>query len=609
MLVGGAGAGAASPPAPRAPQSLDVLPFPGTPDATPATRVVFPAVSPGEIASVRVLGSRSGLHAGRLSAQPAGHGSAFAPDHPFAPGESVAVTAKLRSAAAAIASGARGSNTLHFSFQIARIASIAERNAPASMVDGVGAGAAAQSSPRPKTHTFVTLPGDKPPVVNISGKDSDTTSGDIFLTAQGTGQDGPYILDPRGDLLWFQPAGASAFNLREQSYGGAPVLTYWKGKIVCPPCSGKGQDPILDNHYQTIHTVTAGDGYQSQGTDLHEFTLGQNGSEGVAFVPVWTPVRANLTSVGGPANGIAFDWIIQEIDVATNQVIWEWHALGHVPINDSYTPYVPGQPFDYFHLNSIQQLSDGHLIISGRHTWAVYSINMQTGKIDWELGGKHSSFKMGRGTNFEWQHDATLHNNGLVTLFDDAGGPGPEPESQSRALEIHIGTRSHEATLVHAYTHKPSVRAASMGSTELLANGNAFVGWGNQPYFSQYTGGGNEVFGGSFAPGVDSYRAYRFGWVGSPLQPPAIVVQAGSKSGQDAVYASWNGATAVAKWQVLGSLSATGPFSDVGSPVPWTSFQAKISVAASAGPYFEVQALDSSGQPIAGGTSAAVKGP
>ena len=283
--------------------------------------------------------------------------------------------------------------------------------------------------------------------------------------------------------------------------------------------------------------------------------------------------------------------------------------MGHVPLKDSYTPYVSGQPYDYFHLNSIQQLSDGHLIISARHTWAVYSINMQTGKIDWQLGGKHSSFKMGRGTNFEWQHDATLHNNGLVTLFDDAGGPGPEPESQSRALEIHIGTRSHEATLVHAYTHKPSVRAASMGSAELLANGNAFVGWGNQPYFSQYTAGGNEVFGGSFAPGVDSYRAYRFGWVGSPLQPPALVVQTGSKSGQDAVYASWNGATTVAKWQVLGSSSPTGPFAKVGSPVPWTSFQANISVPASAGPYFEVQALDSSGHLIAGGTSAVVKGP
>jgi hypothetical protein len=240
----------------------------------------------------------------------------------------------------------------------------------------------------------------------------------------------------------------------------------------------------------------------------------------------------------------------------------------------------------------------------------VYSINKTTGKIIWQLGGKHSSFKMGSGTRFEWQHDATLHSNGLLTLFDDAGGPGPQPESQSRALELHISLANHQATLLHAYTHQPAVRAASMGSTELLFNRNVFVGWGNEPYFSEYTPSGKEVFGGSFGPGVTSYRAYRFGnWVGSPLQPPAIAVRKSSTAGRDAVYASWNGATTVAKWQVLGSASANGPFSKVGAAVPWTSFQATITVPASAGPYFEVEALNGSGHLLSDGTSVVAKAP
>jgi hypothetical protein len=592
-------------------RGLDVLPFPGTPDAAPGTNIVFPAVSPGEMAAVNVVGSRSGRHTGRLSAQPSGHGSAFSPSRPFAPGERVSVSALVRSAAAA-ASGAPGSRELHFSFSVARSGSFAASNAPSASADSLGV-----ASPRTaanagaKTHTFVTEPGLTPPVVTISGRDTDQATGDIFLTAQNTGQDGPYILDPRGDLLWYEPADEpSAFNLRVQSYAGQPVLTYWEGHVVCPPCSGKGEDPILNEHYQKIHTVTAGNGYQSQGTDLHEFTLGHEGSETTAFVTIWKPVQADLRSVGGPPNGIVFDWIIQEIDVNTNQVLWEWHALGHVPIKDSYARYVQGQPFDYFHLNSIQQLSNGEIIISARHTWAVYAINKATGKITWELGGKHSSFKMGPGTGFEWQHDATLHSNGLVTLFDDAGGPGPEPERQSRALEVHISLTKHQATLVHAYTHQPSVRASSMGSTEALDNHDAFVGWGNRRYFSEYTATGKEIFGGSFGPGVTSYRAYRFGnWVGSPLQPPAIVVRKSSTRGRDSVYASWNGATTVAKWQVLGSASASGRFSKVGSAVPWTSFQANISVPASAGPYFEVEALNASGRLIAGGTSKVVKGP
>ncbi len=603
---------------PSSSQGLDVLPFPGTPDAAPGTNVVFPKIEPGEIASITVVGSRSGIHTGSLSAQPAGRGSAFGPAHPFTPGERVSVTAQLRSTAAAAASGAPGSSRIHFSFSVARPAHIRTSAAPDSSVDSLGVtnpaatNAAATRSASKKTHTFITLPGDKPPIVTISGKDTDHKSGDIFLTAQDTGQAAPYILDRRGDLLWYQPSGTpSTFNLRVQSYDSQPVLTYWQGHVVCPPCSGEGSDPILNEHYQTIHTVTAGGGYQNQGTDLHEFTLGSEGSEGTAFVTIWSPIQANLTSVGGPANGTLFDWIIQEIDVATNKVIWSWHAYGHVPIKDSYATYVNGQPYDYFHLNSIQQLSNGNLIISARHTWAVYEINKSTGKIKWTLGGKHSTFKMGTGTKFEWQHDATLHSNGLMSLYDDAFGPGPTPEAQSRALKLHLSFSKHTATLVHGYTHTPAVKAASMGSVQILNNkDNVFIGWGNKRYFSEVTSSGKRIFGGAFATGVDSYRAYRFSnWIGAPLQPPAIVVKKASKSGQDAVYTSWNGANTVAKWQVLGSSSASGPFSDVGSPVAWSSFQTQVDVNSSAGPYFEVEALDSNGNPIPGGTSNVVKGP
>ena len=115
----------------------------------------------------------------------------------------------------------------------------------------------------------------------------------------------------------------------------------------------------------------------------------------------------------------------------------------------------------------------------------------------WKLGGKHSSFKMGSGTNFEWQHDATLQGGGVLTLFDDAASPEEEP--QSRALKIHLG--NHRATLIHAYTHKPPLVANNEGSMQLLPNHNVFVDWGagNDPrhpnvrfthFFSEYTPSG-----------------------------------------------------------------------------------------------------------------------
>jgi hypothetical protein len=435
----------------------------------------------------------------------------------------------------------------------------------------------------------------------MSGPDPDTASGDILLDSQNTGQGAAYILDPQGAMLWYQPApsGLSIHNVRVQSYHGNPVLTYWQGKFAKAGGGSDGEDLILNHHYQTIHTVTAGDGYQSQGADLHEFVLGHEGSEATAFIAIFSPVQANLTSIGGPPNGTVYDRVIQEIDIATGKVIWEWHALRHVPLSDSYPPYIPGQGYDFFHLNSIQQLSDGNILISARNTWGIYLINKKTGKVTWRLGGKRPSFKMGTGTNFEWQHDATLYNNNVLTVFDDAAPP--KEESQSRVLKLHLNTSKHKVTLLQQYLHSPSTLAASQGSAQILPNGNMFVGWGSKPYFSEYTPSGTQLFSGTTVP---SYRAYRFPWFGKPLQAPAIAVRRATTAGEDAVYASWNGASKVASWQVLSSSTSTGPFATVGSPVPWSGFETKMH-AATAG-YFEVEALDSSGNVL--GTSAAVRG-
>ena len=389
------------------------------------------------------------------------------PARPFSPGERITVTAALRSPTAATASGASGSSSLRWSFEIARPASLRPSGSGAVGDDlGLAARPARNSSSASRTHSFVTEHRIHVPWISMHGKDTDTSSGEIFLDTQNSGQNAAYLLNPRGELRWYQHRNASVFNTRVQRYQHHRVITFWQGRVV-PPGVGMGEGVILNRSYRTIHTVKAGDGYRKQGTDFHEFTLGGEGSEGTAFVEIRSPVHANLTSVGGPANGTVYDWIIQEIDVATNRVIWEWHALGHVPLSDSYQGYAPSQPYDYFHLNSIQQLPDGRILISARHTWAVYSIEKKSGKIAWELGGKHSSFNMGAGTQFSWQHDATLHGRGLLTVFADGGAP------QSRALEIHLG--NHEATQVHAYTHKPPLLAVSQGSAQLLRNRNVFV--------------------------------------------------------------------------------------------------------------------------------------
>jgi hypothetical protein len=588
-------------------QGLDVLPFPGTPDASPGTNVDFPAVSPGQIGAVRVVGSRSGRHRGRLSAQPDGRGTAFSPDRQFAEGERVSVTARLRSASAAAATGAPGARRLEFSFSVARPVNVTGSTQSSAAAGGRsrsgGDRSAANSS---KTHSFVTHPDYHVPWITTSGKDTDTSSGRIFLTTQNTGQNAAYFVNGKGEIQWYHPTpsqghGPLAFNARVQNYRGRPVITYWQGGFSAPPGAGRGEDLMLNSSYKTIHTVRPGNGYQTQGFDLHDFTLTP---QGTALAAVWTaPVHANLTSIGGPANGTVYDWIIQEIDAATNKVVWEWHALGHVPISASYRKYIPGQPYDYFHLNSIQQLPDGRILISARHTWAVYAIDKKTGKIAWELGGKHSSFRMGTGTRFFWQHHATLHSGGRLTVFDD--GAGPREESHSRALLIHISTSTHQAMLIHAYTHTPPVLTGAEGSAQLLRNHNMFVGWGSSPYFSEYTPSGTQIFSDGFQSPVRTYRAYRLPWTGHPPWAPSIAVRRTSTQNHDNVYVSWNGATQVVQWRVLTGPSSTGPFKPL-KTVAWASFETRIPVSTHDA-YFKVQGLGQNEKLLTHGTSPAVK--
>jgi hypothetical protein len=599
-------------------RGLDVLPVPGTPAAPPGTPIDFPAIGPGQIASVKAVGSRSGVHTGTLSAQPGNQGTQFAPSKPFAAGERVSVTALLRSVAAGATSGAPGSRQLRFSFTVARPVNLAQAGTFASPAAALRAspdtlgltpqGLASTRASAALTHSFVTQPNFHAPIISMRGHNPDHAAGNIYLDAQNTGQNAPYILNGATDLRWYHPTaahasghGPAAFDVRIQNYRGNPYLTYWLGHLNIPPGDGTGVGVMLNQHYVRQHTVTAGAGYQHNGLDLHEFHIEPDGT---AFATVYAPVRANLSSVGGPSNGIVFDCIAQQINIADNHVVWEWDALKHVPVNASYLHY-NGGGYDFFHMNSIQELTNGHVIISGRHTWAIYSINKKTGKIDWTLGGRHSTFFRDRGSHVYWQHDAEMHNNGLMTIFDNGWNGGFRNESQSRAVALHLNFATKHATLVHAYTHSPPVLAASMGETQLLFNHNVFVGWGAAPNFSEYSPGGSQLYSASFRSHVDSYRGFRFAnFVGQPLGAPSIAVRNASKAGRVNVYASWNGSTQVVRWRLLAG-SSSGSLHQVASK-SWNAFETTIQVAKAN--FFKVEALDSHGHVLPHGTSPVVHG-
>lgn len=456
------------------------------------------------------------------------------------------------------------------------------------MAAAVAGLAAAQASARPlPLSSFHSAPGLRAPTVFVSGKVPDPAAGDIFADAQNSIQAGPVILSPSGKLLWFGalPSGRYAYDVKVQSYQGQTVLTYWDSY-------GGGLDVILNHSYQQIATVQAGNGYI---TGNHEFQITP---QGTALITAYRIVPADLRPVGGRRRGKLIDQAIQEIDIATGQVLWQWDALDHIRLTASYAGKPGTGPYDYLHMNSIQQLPDGNLLVSARHTWAIYEISKQTGRILWTLGGKRSSFGVGRGARFEWQHDAQMQADGTITVFDNGDGPYPV-QSQSRALRIRVNYKRRLATLVRAYTHRPPLLSQSQGSVQVLPGGNTFVGWGVRPYFTEFGRTGKQLFDAHFGPPLQSYRAFRFPWWGQPTTPPdiaAVATQTGTR-----VFASWNGATDVAAWRILAGptsaeLSSVGQF-------PWADFETNMWVA-STQPFLAVQALDADGQVL--GTSSVV---
>lgn len=453
-------------------------------------------------------------------------------------------------------------------------------------------GNAAATAP---TQSFRSAPGLHPPTMTFTAN-PDHSSGDIFVTPFNAPQAGPMILDSQGNLLWFDPVkpGQQALDLQVQLYHGQRVLTWWQGGLDSTHGTiyGLGHDVIADSSYRTVAVIRGGHGDQ---IDLHEFQITP---QGTALVDEYVPVHMNLTGDGGVANGTVLDCVIQELNIKTGRVLWEWHSLGHVPLTASYWP-VPTNPniyWDYFHLNSIEQLPDGNLLVSSRNTWSIYEISRSTGKVLWTLGGKHSSFKMGPGTNFEWQHDARMHPGGILSLFDDASTPQEEPQASAKYLRLN--TKAMTVQLLRRYTHSPPLLAGLAGNNQLLPNGDVFVGWGGAPEFSEYTASGRQIFNGSFPVGIGTYRAFRFEWTGRPLTKPALASASGPH-GTVTVYASWNGATEVASWRVLGG-SRAGALSPLAPARPWTGFETTIKVHGK--PRFvAVEALSSRGRVL--GTS------
>ena len=369
---------------------------------------------------------------------------------------------------------------------------------------------------------------------------------------------------------------------------------------------GQGGPMILDDSYREIARVRAGNGYLG---DHHEFHIT---ARDTALITIYSPERRDLSPVGGPKDGGVAQGIVQELDIETGEVLFEWHSLDHVGIEETYAKVdqIPGPDLDYFHINSIEVDHDDNLIVSARSTFAVYKIDRETGEVIWRLGGKKSDFEMGPGTRFAYQHDARRQPDGTITIFDNGNTVFedglPRAIEESRGIELELDEEAMTAVLVREYTHPDKQFAHAGGNMQVLPNGNVLIGWGRAPVFSEFGKDGELRFSASFPPAFSptdgSYRAFRFPWSSHPTGRPAAAAERTSED-EVKIYVSWNGATEVATWEVLAGPSP-GELESLGS-VPRDGFETAM-LARTAEPYVSVRAKTRPGQIL--GTTWPIKG-
>jgi hypothetical protein len=439
---------------------------------------------------------------------------------------------------------------------------------------------------------------------------------------ENTPVNGPEIVDNQGRVIWYDamPKGVGASNFQVQSYEGQRVLTWWQGTTGNPAFGaigsigiGQGEDVVMNSHYKIIATFKGAGGLQP---DAHEFTLTPQGD---ALVTAYSVVPARQAEAEYPQDaslsllGInVVDSHALVVDMKTGKVLMDWDALAHVPLTDSNS--IPLSPWDYFHINSISVDPSGNLLIDSRNTFAMYDVNPQSGAVNWQLGGRGSTFTLGPGVQFSWQHDPRFVSANEITLFDDGSGyPGIPTEAHSRAEWIELDTATHTATLAKQIAQPTGQSEAwSQGSVQPLSNGGSVVGWGSAGTFTEYSPsgalalfgrlpGGPNVRVGPFtvANNWNSYRTFKEAWAGSPATPPVLAVQ---PTGTDSwtISAAWNGDTQLERWRLL-----AGPSRSKLKPVEtvaWTGLNTELTLTGARYRYVKVEALGTTG-PIAHGSS------
>ncbi len=371
------------------------------------------------------------------------------------------------------------------------------------------------------------LPANFPGITTHIYDANAIADGYVFLTVSKIVKDVGYyvmIVDNDGTVVWYKelPDDYSYdFNVQQNGHLHYAQLfhhhTYAGGGDVV--------HEILDENFNEVETIEAGNGYVAE---AHDFQILPNGNV-LLFGYYLSEVDMSKIVPGGHPAALVSGAIVQELDSQRN-VIFQWRSWDYYSFEDFFStltndPRAKSAAINTFHFNTINQDSDGHIFVMTPQPaprlpssgW-VKKLNRQTGEIMWTLGGDDNEFTfVGVDPNEAPGHFSGhgFHRiqNGNVLSYDNG------------ARDLTIASRVHEYKLdeqnkiaEHVWTYVPDsiISGLGRGNAQRLPNGNTMIGWGNvkgtpNPAATEVTPDGKKVWELYFDnPKVGSYRAFRF---------------------------------------------------------------------------------------------------
>jgi hypothetical protein len=321
------------------------------------------------------------------------------------------------------------------------------------------------------------------------------------------------IIDEDGYIVWWTATFRKGFDFKFN-----PELNQYSFSEIR---NGKQHHMFLNTNFELVDSIVAPNPY---GGDIHEMLALANGNKMIIGIEHVTMDLSSYTfdGVQGSSNTIVADPVILEFDTGNN-VIWEWKARDHLPINmfvDSYN-YDPNG-FDYLHPNSIEESPGNTLIVSLRNANSLIQIDRTTGNVNWIFGGNNNQFSLANDTGFEGQHDARVRPDGTISIYDNQ----ISGTSDSRGVVYNLDTATMSASKISEFHHPGSSFGRIMGSYRKTLNNAEVISWGSSnrpaPTVTLLDEFGNLISDFFFEDTILTYRAFFQELPALPAQPEII---------------------------------------------------------------------------------------